>query len=73
MSVASAPNATSQLSVAAKAISTVTGHPLIAFRLPSVPSPEQRPWLLPGSATPIVLWDFEFNQLESPPPTSIAR
>jgi hypothetical protein len=27
-----------------------------------------------GLGYPIVLWDFEFNQLESrPPPTSIAR
>ncbi len=51
MSAASGPTATSQLSVAAKALATVIGHPPIAFRLRSAPSPEQRPRLLPGSAT----------------------
>ena len=74
MSVTSAPSATSQLSVAAKAISTVTGHPPIAFRLPSVPSPEQRPSLLPGSATRSCCGSLSSTSMESRrPPTSIAR
>ena len=62
MSLASAPTATSQLSVAAKAISTVTGRPPIAFRPPYGAFSGATAMVAAGLGYSIVLWDFEFNQ-----------
>jgi peptidoglycan/xylan/chitin deacetylase (PgdA/CDA1 family) len=62
MSLASAPTATSQLSLAANAISTVTGRQPIAFRPPYGAFSGATAMVATGLGYPIVLWDFEFNQ-----------
>ena len=62
MSLANAPTATSQLTGAAKAISTVTGRPPIAFRPPYGAFSGATAMVATGLGYPIVLWDFEFNQ-----------
>jgi len=62
LSLANAPTATSQLSVAAKAISTVIGRPPIAFRPPYGAFSGATAMVATGLGYPIVLWDFEFNQ-----------
>ena len=62
MSLATAPTATSQLSIAARAISTVIGRPPIAFRPPYGAFSGATAMVATGLSYPIVLWDFEFNQ-----------
>ena len=62
MSLASAPTATSELSLAAKAIFTVTGRLPIAFRPPYGAFSGATAMVATGLGYPIVLWDFEFNQ-----------
>lgn len=73
MSVASAPTATSQLSVAAKAISKLPAiRPPVSA--PSVPFSGAMPWLPPGSATRSCCGCLSSTSMESRlPPTSIAR